>query len=165
MLEEMEDLPSQTAAHHTFVIAQEPSQCTPSIWSSPMMTLLRLPPSLTMKTASESPPSAWPVQDTPRPYVFMPPSKVVTSIGSVRVSEPVDAGMGSEARFEREEKFIGDGLAGPAAATAAKAMMAAATEAFMLTVESVKGLVLEVEMENELSGGGTRRRMECVKQV
>lgn len=80
-------------------------------------------------------------------------------MGSVRVSEPVDAGMGSEARFEREEKFIGDGLAGPAAAAAAKAMMAAATDAFILTVEGVEGLVLEVKMESELSDAGTRKGM------
>ena len=33
----------------------------------PMMAFLRVPPFSTMKTASESPPSAWPVQLTPRP--------------------------------------------------------------------------------------------------
>lgn len=51
-------LPSQTAAHQTFLSVQEPWQWIPSIWSSPMMTLERVAPSAREKTASESPPSA-----------------------------------------------------------------------------------------------------------
>lgn len=40
-----------------------------------MMTLERVPPFSIWNTASESPPSVWPVQDTPRSYITMPPSK------------------------------------------------------------------------------------------
>jgi hypothetical protein len=64
----------------------------------------------------------------------MPPSKSVTSIAASRVSLPLDAGMGSEARLLREKKFIGADLAGPAATAVAKAMIAAATEAFILKI-------------------------------
>jgi hypothetical protein len=39
------------------------------------MTLERDPPSSMLNTASESPPSAWPVQDTPRSNMVIPPSK------------------------------------------------------------------------------------------
>lgn len=61
------DLPSQTSTHQTFSMVQAPLQWTPSIWSLPMMAFFRVAPFSRMKTASESPPSAWPVQETPRP--------------------------------------------------------------------------------------------------
>lgn len=38
-------------------MVQDPSQWIPSIWSLPMMTFLRVPPFLTMKTVSLLPPS------------------------------------------------------------------------------------------------------------
>lgn len=53
-------------------------------------------------------------------------------MGSLRVSVPALAGIGSEARLVRLKKLRGDDLAGPAEAAAAKARMEAAMEAFML---------------------------------
>lgn len=42
----------------------------------PIMAFFNVAPLSRIKTASASPPSAWPVHETPRPYVFIPPSKV-----------------------------------------------------------------------------------------
>lgn len=53
-----ESASSHTADHHTFSMVQLPSQCTPSIWSLPMMAFLSVAPSLRMKTASLSSPSS-----------------------------------------------------------------------------------------------------------
>lgn len=96
------NIPSQTASHQTFSTVQAPWQCTPSIWSEPMMAFLRVPPSLMMKTASLSPPSSWPVHSTPRPYVFIPPLKTsVISLGSSKVSLPWESGRGKVYRLVR----------------------------------------------------------------
>lgn len=76
-------------------------------------------------------------------------------------SVPLEAGIGIDARFVREKKFIED-AAGPAAAAAAKVMIAAATEAFILTIGSVRCLVLEAESKkNEAI---VMRRAKCRRE-
>ncbi|EEY56713.1 polysaccharide lyase, putative [Phytophthora infestans T30-4] len=80
---------SHTSSHHTFWIVQPfCSQCTPSIWSLPMITFLSVAPGSTMKTAVCHPLSFWPPHLTfERAYVFMPPSNVwpfLTVYGSFR---------------------------------------------------------------------------------
>lgn len=65
----------------------------------------------------------------------MPPSKTpVTSLGAGRVSLPLLAGMGSEARFSTLEKFIGNDFDGPAETVMARARTEESTEAFILVV-------------------------------
>ena len=103
------------------------------------MAFLSVAPSSKMKTASELPPSACPEQLTPRPYVFMPPSKTpVISLGAEKVSVPLPAGMGREARFLTCEKFKGDGFAGLAETVTAKAKIEATRVAFILLVGVVE---------------------------
>jgi hypothetical protein len=114
-----------------------------------MMAFFRVPPFSIRKTASASPPSAWPVQETPRPYVFMPPSKVpLTTCAFLYVTEPLEEGIGIDARLSRV-KPAGVEAAGPAAMGAAKAATAAMMVNFMLKVSVVASVVVNESVRRD----------------
>jgi len=68
-----------------------------------MITLDREPPFSIWKTASDSPPSVWPVQETPRSYITIPPSNdPPASIvwAALRAEVPDEAGREPPEEFE-----------------------------------------------------------------